>query len=49
MATTEGAPNPIEEARKRIQSALGETEKSLREVTLMLEPVSYTHLTLPTN
>ncbi len=37
MAESEESTNPLEQARKTVQSALTETEKSLREVTLMLE------------
>jgi two-component system, NarL family, sensor histidine kinase DegS len=37
MTGTEESINPIEEARKNIQSVVAETEKSLHEVTLMIE------------
>jgi two-component system, NarL family, sensor histidine kinase DegS len=37
MTTTEETLSPLEEARKNIQSVLTETEKSLHEVTLMIE------------
>lgn len=37
MANTEELTNPIDEARKSIQSALDETGRSLHEVTLMIE------------